>query len=73
MRLWGTPDEIHLTIRDLGVGFDVNEAKTSRGIGLISMQERLKILDGILSIESRPQRGTTIDASVPRRSEIRPN
>jgi signal transduction histidine kinase len=72
VRLWGTPDEIHLTIRDLGVGFDVNEAKTSRGIGLISMQERLKILDGILSIESRPQRGTTIDASVPRRSEIRP-
>jgi PAS domain S-box-containing protein len=72
VRLWGTADEIHLTIRDLGVGFDVNEAKTSRGIGLISMQERLKILDGILSIESRPQRGTTIDASVPRRSEIRP-
>jgi signal transduction histidine kinase len=72
VRLWGTADEIHLTIRDLGVGFDVNEAKTSRGIGLISMQERLKILDGILSIESRPQRGTTIDASVPLRSEIRP-
>ena len=62
------PDEIHLTISDSGVGFDVEAAKASRGLGLISMQERLKLLNGTLSIESQLQRGTTIHASVPHRS-----
>jgi PAS domain S-box-containing protein len=63
VRLWGTPDEIHLTVRDSGAGFDIREAKTGRGIGLISMEERLKILRGTLSIESQLQHGTTIHAS----------
>jgi PAS domain S-box-containing protein len=65
VRLWGTPDEIHLTVRDSGVGFDIGEAKTGRGLGLISMEERLKMLQGTLSIESRLQHGTTIHASMP--------
>jgi PAS domain S-box-containing protein len=72
VRLWGTPDEIHLTISDSGVGFDVQAAKASRGLGLISMQERLKLLNGTLAIESQLQRGTTIHASVPHRSNIKP-
>jgi signal transduction histidine kinase len=65
VRLWGTTDEIHLTVRDSGVGFDIGEAKTGRGLGLISMEERLKMLQGTLSIESRLQHGTTIHASMP--------
>jgi PAS domain S-box-containing protein len=65
VRLWGTPDEIHLTISDSGVGFDVEAAKASRGLGLVSMGERLKLLRGTLSIESQPGRGTTIHACVP--------
>ncbi len=65
VRLWGTPDEIHLTISDLGVGFDIEGTKASRGLGLISMQERLKLLNGTLSIESQLLRGTTVHASVP--------
>jgi signal transduction histidine kinase len=63
--LWGTPDEIHLTVSDSGVGFDIDAAKASRGLGLISMEERLKLLNGTLSIESQLQRGTTIHARVP--------
>ena len=70
VRLWATPDEIHLTIIDSGVGFDGEAAKSSGGLGLISMQERLKILNGILRIESRLERGTTIHASVPLTSNI---
>lgn len=69
VRLWGTPDEIHLTISDSGVGFERDVAKASQGLGLISMQERLKLLQGTLSIESRLQRGTTVHASVPSRIE----
>jgi signal transduction histidine kinase len=67
VRLWGTPDEIHLTVRDSGAGFDIREAKTGRGLGLTSMEERMKILQGTLSIESQLQHGTTIHASVPLR------
>ena len=65
VRLWGTSDEIHLTIKDSGAGFDREAAKESRGLGLISMGERLKLLNGTLSIESQPKRGTTIHARVP--------
>jgi signal transduction histidine kinase len=70
VRLWRALDEIHLTIRDSGAGFDHEATKAGRGLGLISMQERLKLLHGTLSIESQLQRGTTIHASVPHRSEI---
>jgi len=73
VRLWGTQDEIHLTVSDSGSGFDIEEAKASRGLGLISMEERLKILQGTLLIESQLQRGTTIHASVPLRSEVKSN
>jgi len=69
VRLWGTSDEICLTIGDSGVGFDREGAKTSRGLGLISMEERLKLVKGTLSIESQPKRGTTIHARVPLNSE----
>jgi signal transduction histidine kinase len=65
VRLWGTPDEIQLTVRDSGAGFDSEAAKESRGLGLISMQERLKLLNGTFLIESQPQRGTTIHARLP--------
>jgi PAS domain S-box-containing protein len=64
VELWGTPDEIHLTVSDSGAGFDIDAAKASRGLGLI-MEERLKLLNGTLSIESQLQRGTTIHARVP--------
>jgi PAS domain S-box-containing protein len=65
VRLWGTSDEIHLTVKDSGAGFDCEAAKESRGLGLISMEERLKLVKGTLSINSQPKRGTTIDARAP--------
>jgi PAS domain S-box-containing protein len=65
VRLWGTSDEIHLTVSDSGAGFDPEAAKKDRGLGLISMEERLKLLNGTISIESQPNRGTTIHARVP--------
>jgi signal transduction histidine kinase len=65
VRLWGTSDEICLTVSDSGAGFDTEAAKESRGLGLVSMGERVKILNGTLSIESQPNRGTKIHARVP--------
>jgi signal transduction histidine kinase len=65
VRSWGTPNEVHLTVSDLGSGFDIDLARKSRGLGLISMDERLKILNGRLSIQSQLKRGTTVHAVVP--------
>jgi PAS domain S-box-containing protein len=64
VRLWGTSDEIHLTVKDSGAGFDQEAAKTSPGLGLISMNERVKMVNGTLTIESS-EGGTTIHARVP--------
>ncbi len=58
-------DEIHLTVRDSGSGFDIGVSTRGRGLGLISMEERLKLLKGTFSIESGPRRGTTIHARAP--------
>jgi PAS domain S-box-containing protein len=65
VRLWATSDEIHLTVKDSGAGFDREAAKESRGVGLITMEERVKLLKGTLSINSRPKCGTTIHAHIP--------
>jgi signal transduction histidine kinase len=72
VQLWGMSGEIHLTVRDSGSGFDRKAAKERRGLGLISMEERLKLLKGTFSIESQPKRGTTIHARVPFRSDSDP-
>ena len=61
-------NEIHLTVRDFGKGFDAAQATKGRGLGLISMKERVALVDGELSIESQPQKGTTVDVRVPLRS-----
>jgi PAS domain S-box-containing protein len=72
VRLWGASGEIHLTVSDSGSGFDSEVAKAAQGLGLISMEERLKVLNGTFSIESQPKRGTTIHARVPFRSDSKP-
>jgi PAS domain S-box-containing protein len=69
VELWATPSDVRLTISDSGAGFDLKAAKDGRGLGLISMEERLKIVGGELLIESQPKRGTTIHARVPLRPE----
>jgi PAS domain S-box-containing protein len=58
-------NEFHLIVKDLGCGFDLEAAKRGRGLGLTSMQERLKLVSGQLYIESKSQEGTTIHARVP--------
>jgi len=64
VRLWGTAGQLHLVVSDHGAGFDVERATAGQGIGLVSMAERIKLVDGELAIESQPGRGTTIRARV---------
>jgi signal transduction histidine kinase len=65
VRLWGTPGHVELMVSDAGKGFDVAAGRAGRGLGLVSMEERIKLVDGDLSIDSQPHRGTTIHVRVP--------
>jgi len=58
-------NEIQLSVHDSGAGFDPEKAMNQHGLGLTSMKERLKLVDGRVSIDSKPQEGTTIHARVP--------
>lgn len=63
-QLKGRSGELELTIRDSGVGFDVEQAMTGRGLGLVSMRERVSLVKGTISITSKPLRGTEIKVRV---------
>jgi PAS domain S-box-containing protein len=68
VQLWAAQDEIHLVVSDSGAGFDLQAARASRGLGLISMGERMKLVAGDLSIETERQLGTRIHARASYRS-----
>jgi PAS domain S-box-containing protein len=61
----GTGGEIRLVVRDGGAGFDAQEVNKSRGLGLLSMRERVHLVHGAFSVESNPGKGTRIVAAVP--------
>jgi PAS domain S-box-containing protein len=58
-------NELLLIVRDSGRGFDVEEALQSNGLGLTSMRERVRLVNGTIAIESKPMGGTTIEVRVP--------
>ena len=62
--LVGTPDVIYLSVSDNGRGFKVEALESKSGLGLISMRERLRLVGGVISINSNSQ-GTKIEVSVP--------
>jgi PAS domain S-box-containing protein len=63
--LYGTPAGIQLDVVDGGAGFDVAAAMRSGGLGLISMHERVGLLNGRLEVESRRGAGTRVHATIP--------
>jgi PAS domain S-box-containing protein len=62
-------NEVHLTIEDRGKGFDIEEARQGRGLGLTSMQERVRLANGTIEIQSSPSSGTAIRVRLPIGSE----
>ena len=65
VRLEQLDGRLHLSVSDHGRGFDSNKPPAERGIGIHSMEERLRLLGGKLEIQSRPMEGTRIDAWLP--------
>jgi PAS domain S-box-containing protein len=60
---------VHLIVSDSGQGFDVEAALQGKGLGLTSMRERVRLLNGTIAIESKPMSGTTVQVRVPFQSE----
>jgi signal transduction histidine kinase len=56
---------IELQVSDSGQGFDAEATAKGEGLGLVSMDERVKLLRGTFEVQSRPGVGTTISARVP--------
>jgi signal transduction histidine kinase len=59
------PDGLRLEVADTGRGFDPAAGRATAGLGLVSMRERVRMLEGTLSIESQPEHGTRVTAVVP--------
>lgn len=59
---------IELGIRDNGRGFNAASPGRREGIGIISMRERTRLLQGSLTIDSRPGGGCRVTARIPARS-----
>jgi signal transduction histidine kinase len=72
LNLSGTSDGLTLTIRDNGVGFDVDRA-WGAGIGLRSVSERLQAVGGSLDLTSEPGAGTRLVAFVPWHTQSDPH
>jgi signal transduction histidine kinase len=69
VELAATSAEIHLIVRDKGKGFDIESARQSRGLGLTSIEERVRLVGGTMGLASRPLDGTTIHVRVPFKAE----
>ena len=67
--LTSSPEEAVLRIEDNGDGFELDEALKKGGLGLISMEERLRLVNGKFTIESEPKKGTIVTAVAPLRKE----
>lgn len=63
--LAATEQGIRLLIEDQGTGFDPAALNGKAGLGLVSMRERLRLVQGILRIHSAPSQGTRIEAWIP--------
>lgn len=65
VKLTQSAEELVMSIADNGAGFDTANHSEHAGLGLLSIRERLRLVDGSFQIESRPEEGTRIEVKVP--------
>jgi signal transduction histidine kinase len=65
VRLTGSLTEISLTLSDNGIGLDLSRNYASNGIGILSMNERARMLHGTFEIQSTLTKGTQITMKIP--------
>jgi len=69
VRLGYATGQLDLQVADRGAGFDAESVIKKGGLGLVSMRERVRLVDGTIAIESKPMGGTTIHVRVPLRGQ----
>ena len=65
--------EVALSISDDGAGFDPQSARGNGGLGLLSMEERARLIHGTATITSRPGAGTEVVIRLPISAYDQPN
>src|SRR5262249_36820432 len=65
VQLAESANQLLLTVSDSGIGLDVEAAKQGTGLGLTSMQERVRRVNGTITVESESRGRTTIQVRVP--------
>lgn len=63
LRLDGT--HLILRVQDFGCGFDAAPQASEGGLGMVSIRERLRMVQGGFSVSSKPGQGTVVEARVP--------
>jgi signal transduction histidine kinase len=63
--LGGSDSSVYLEVTDAGDGFVTSHEKLTKGLGITSMQERVRVVGGDFSITSAPGRGTRVKITVP--------
>jgi len=65
---------LHLLVCDNGIGFDLEAARAQaaqgKGLGLLGIEERVRLLGGQLEIVTAPGKGTEIRARLPLRAAL---
>src|SRR5205085_10192151 len=65
---------VQLTIKDDGIGFDMNKYLTSDvsklGFGLLNLEDRINLVRGTYEIQSEPEKGTSLKITVPVKNKI---
>jgi PAS domain S-box-containing protein len=62
--------DIQLEIKDSGAGFQLRDSHQNGGLGLVSMKERIHLVKGTFTVESKVNHGTKILARVPFHAEM---
>jgi signal transduction histidine kinase len=65
LTLKGGPEGVSLCIHDNGAGFDLKAGRWQHGIGIVSMKERVRLVQGEFAMRPEPGRGTTVSVFVP--------
>jgi two-component system sensor histidine kinase UhpB len=65
VRLSLAEEELELSVRDDGCGFDLAAARRRGGLGLLSIDERVRLVGGVVELRTAPTRGTTVSVRIP--------
>jgi PAS domain S-box-containing protein len=60
-----TAGSVQLLVKDNGTGFMADGGRMKTGLGVVSMKERIRLVNGTLTLTSQPGQGTEIIATVP--------